>query len=60
MSNTTGGGAPRAVVRYLFTGVAATICTVAAIGSWVPLAVASVSVTGLPSSAVRQRRGRVG
>jgi len=59
MRDTTGGGAPRAVVRYLFTGVAATICTVAAMGSWVSLAFSGMSAAGLPSSAARQRRGRV-
>ena len=51
-------GTPHAVVRYLFTGVAATLCTVAAMGSWVSLALASVGSAGMPPSAARQRRGR--
>ena len=60
MSTSTGNGASRAALRYLFTGVAATICTVAAMGSWVSLAIGSVGSAALPVSAARQRRGRVG
>jgi len=59
MSASTGSGASRTVVRYLFTGVAATICTVAAMGSWVSLAVGSLGSAALPVSAARQRRGRI-
>ena len=58
MSNTT-GSAQRVVARYLFTGVAATICTVAAMGSCVSLAFAGMGAAGLTASAARQRRGRV-
>ena len=60
MSTSTGNGASRAVVRYLFTGVAATICTVAAMGSWVSLAVGSIGLASLPHSSARRRRGRIG
>ena len=55
MHQSAANTASRAVMRYLLTGVAATICTVAAMGSWVSLAFASPAV---PASTARQRRGR--
>jgi hypothetical protein len=58
MNDSIGIAASRAVVRYLVTGVAATITTVAALGSWMTLAVAGVGSPGLPASSARQRRGR--
>lgn len=58
MSNDSiGVTATRTVVRYLVTGVAATITTVAAVGSWVGLAMAGAS-GGWTDSGARQRRGR--
>ena len=57
--NNPSGSAQRVVARYLFTGVEATICTVAAMGSWVSLAFAGMGAAGLTASAARQRRGRV-
>jgi hypothetical protein len=55
MQQSAANTASRTVVRYLLTGVAATICTVAAMGSWVSLAFAG---PGVPMSSARQRRGR--
>jgi hypothetical protein len=57
MNESIGISATRTVVRYLVTGVAATITTVAAVGSWVGLAMAS---GGWTESHARQRRGRMG
>lgn len=49
-------GIPHAALRYLFTGVAATLCTAVAVGSWLSLALAGSG--GMPASAARLRRGR--
>ncbi len=57
MNDSIGIAATRTVVRYLVTGVAATITTVAAVGSWVGLAMAGAS-GGWSESGARQRRGR--
>lgn len=62
MNDSIGYAASRTVVRYLVTGVAATLTTVAAVGSWMTLAVASAGGgwTAETGSAARRRRGRVG
>ncbi len=57
MNDSIGIAATRTVVRYLVTGVAATITTVAAVGSWMGLAMAGAS-GGWSESGARQRRGR--
>ena len=57
MNDSIGIAASRTVVRYLVTGVAATLTTVAAVGSWVGLAMAGAG-GGWIESGVRQRRGR--
>lgn len=49
---------PHAVLRYLFTGVTAVLCTAVAMGSWLSLAFAHATAPGAPASAARQRRGR--
>jgi hypothetical protein len=57
MNDSISLAATRTVVRYLVTGVAATITTVAAVGSWVGLAMAGAG-GGWADSGARQRRGR--
>ncbi len=56
MNDSIGITATRTAVRYLFTGIAATVTTVAAVGSWMSLAVAGAG-GGWAASGARQRRG---
>jgi hypothetical protein len=57
MNESIGIAATRTVVRYFVTGVAATITTVAAVSSWMGLAMAGAG-GGWTESGARQRRGR--
>ncbi|HZR35591.1 MAG TPA: hypothetical protein VFA75_09465 [Nevskia sp.] len=57
MNDSIGVAATRTVVRVLATGVAATLTTVAAVGSWMGLAMAGAS-GGWAESGARRRRGR--